>query len=310
MRPGWPPEPRIGRLVLLLLLWLGLGGGGGVARANNQFGVFINEIVIDPAGPDAGNQYVELVNAGPGPVDLLGWSICTDFHYRAFPAGARIPPFQTYLIYLGRTGVSDTATTWNTGPYVTLGPSGSFGLYHSVGGFTTPANLEDFIQWGSTGQDLENVGLAAGLWSAGLAITPGGEGSAIAFTGLRQLPHVNASYCVEVPTPGALGGCTTIGVAEAPPPPVAAFGAAPNPFRRATRLSARLTRAADDLTLDIYNLAGARVRRLQGGPTPAGDLEWSWDGTDSAGRPMAAGLYFAILRGGGISRTTRLILLP
>lgn len=291
-----------------LFLIAGLGGPVPGAGANNRSGVFINEIVLDPVGEDAGNQYVELVNAGPGPVDLHGWSICTEFSYRAFPSGARIPPFQTYVIYLGRGGESDTATTWNTGPYVTLTPNGSFGLYRTVGGYTTPENLEDFIQWGTTGQDLENVGIAAGIWSAGLALTPGAEGSALAFTGLRQLPHTGGSYCLELPTPGALGGCTTIGVPETPPPAVA-FAAAPNPFHGRTRLSARFDRTPGELVIDVIAVSGARVRRLHAGAVPTGELSLEWDGTDDRGAPLPAGLYFATLRGAGRPWTLRLVLL-
>lgn len=42
-----------------------------IARAQ----LVINEFLPDPAGSDAGHEFVELLNVGPGPVDLGGWRL-------------------------------------------------------------------------------------------------------------------------------------------------------------------------------------------------------------------------------------------
>ena len=37
--------------------------------------VVINEVLYDPPGADAGGEFVELLNPGPGPVDLAGFRL-------------------------------------------------------------------------------------------------------------------------------------------------------------------------------------------------------------------------------------------
>jgi hypothetical protein len=47
--------------------------------------------------------------------------------------------------------------------------------------------------------------------------------------------------------------------------------------------------------LTLYNIRGQRVRALVDGPVERGRQERVWDGTDDAGRTVAAGIYFARL---------------
>ena len=46
----------------------------------------INEVLIDPVGPNAGNQVVELVNTGTMPFDPTGWSFCLRPSYPPMPS--------------------------------------------------------------------------------------------------------------------------------------------------------------------------------------------------------------------------------
>jgi glucose/arabinose dehydrogenase len=72
-------------------------------------------------------------------------------------------------------------------------------------------------------------------------------------------------------------------------------GAAPNPFRSATRVSFRLP-AREQVALAVHDLAGRRVRRLFEGEAPAGQSTIEWDGRDDGGAPAGPGLYFVRLR--------------
>src|SRR5690606_13864352 len=59
--------------------------------------VMINEILPDPPGADAGLEWVELYNPGPGTVSLGGWAIhagTRDFERPTFtiPHGVFLPP--------------------------------------------------------------------------------------------------------------------------------------------------------------------------------------------------------------------------
>lgn len=88
----------------------------------------------------------------------------------------------------------------------------------------------------------------------------------------------------------------TLGVGGEGPAPGVALGAAPNPFRDATRLTLRLS-ARESVTLSLYDVAGRSVRELFRGEAPVGETELEWDGRDDLGRPAGAGLYFARLEG-------------
>lgn len=55
-------------------LRLGLSAGVGLflSAASVRGALVINEVLYDPAGPDAGNEWIELLNTGPWPVPLEG----------------------------------------------------------------------------------------------------------------------------------------------------------------------------------------------------------------------------------------------
>ncbi|HET7224102.1 MAG TPA: FlgD immunoglobulin-like domain containing protein [Candidatus Eisenbacteria bacterium] len=83
---------------------------------------------------------------------------------------------------------------------------------------------------------------------------------------------------------------------------------APNPGRGGTRIGFALARAAD-VALDVVDASGRRVASL-GGSFGAGRAELPWDGRDSAGAPLPAGLYFVRMRADGrVVGTRRLTLL-
>lgn len=78
----------------------------------------------------------------------------------------------------------------------------------------------------------------------------------------------------------------------------------PNPASSSTRLAFALP--ADGPTLlAIYDLRGRLVRTLAEGSIPAGNHEVTWTGTDALGRPVARGLYFAVLESGGERRVRK-----
>ncbi len=68
----------------------------------------------------------------------------------------------------------------------------------------------------------------------------------------------------------------------------------PNPFNPLTRVSFDLP-AAGKVNLGVYDLHGRLVRRLLNGNQPAGPGGAVWDGTDSHGRSVGSGVYFARL---------------
>lgn len=72
----------------------------------------------------------------------------------------------------------------------------------------------------------------------------------------------------------------------------------PNPFNPQTTLRFELARSGHAV-LEIFDLAGRRVRTLVSGELAAGGHALRWDGNDDGGRALASGSYLGRLRTGG-----------
>jgi hypothetical protein len=97
------------------------------------------------------------------------------------------------------------------------------------------------------------------------------------------------------------------GVRLAPGEP--ALGLAwPNPFAAVTRVGFSLPRRGP-VEAAVYDVGGRRVRTLVAEPLPAGRHRLEWEGTDSAGRAVASGVYFVRLRAEERSFSRKVVLL-
>ncbi|MGQ0723160.1 MAG: GDSL-type esterase/lipase family protein [Candidatus Eiseniibacteriota bacterium] len=108
-----------------------------------------------------------------------------------------------------------------------------------------------------------------------------------------------------VPDPGATAAGQAAGQQATAAGGVGALGmtAAPNPFRGTTMLSFDLAAGAA-VQIDIVDVRGRRVRSAQAPAWLApGRHARAWDGRDDAGRAVAGGMYFAVLRGAGPPRS-------
>ena len=83
----------------------------------------------------------------------------------------------------------------------------------------------------------------------------------------------------------------------------------PNPFQGATTVRFRL--ALDGAAqLAIYDVTGGRVRTLVDSWLAAGEHTVSWDGRNSGGQAVAAGVYYYRLVSGTTQATQRIVRLP
>jgi len=82
----------------------------------------------------------------------------------------------------------------------------------------------------------------------------------------------------------------------------------PNPFAEKTTLSFSLANP-DYLRLAVFDLMGREVRNLYTGRLDAGEHQIEWDGTDSAGRVMPAGVYYSRLSTSTRSHINKMILI-
>jgi hypothetical protein len=81
----------------------------------------------------------------------------------------------------------------------------------------------------------------------------------------------------------------------------------PNPFSRSTGVEFFLA-APGHVTLEVYDLRGARVAELADSEFDAGRHSVNWDGLDSGGASAASGIYFITMRAGSFESTRKVLL--
>jgi hypothetical protein len=80
----------------------------------------------------------------------------------------------------------------------------------------------------------------------------------------------------------------------------------PNPFSQATVIAYELHRASD-VRLEIFDIAGRRVRTIVERRMAPGTYQQPWDGRDARGRIVASGIYFYRLHVGEAVLTRKLV---
>jgi predicted outer membrane repeat protein len=108
---------------------------------------------------------------------------------------------------------------------------------------------------------------------------------------------------------GALGvGCPAQVTAAGSSPTVQLGPVYPNPFRGSTNI-----RFANPLNahvnVEVFDLAGRRIRTLEDGRLGSGEHSVRWDGRDANRRPVASGVYMLRVRVGTWSGSQRVVLL-
>ncbi len=99
---------------------------------------------------------------------------------------------------------------------------------------------------------------------------------------------------IDAPTPPL---ATSITGADSTPATWALSEAFPNPFNPETNLTLSLPVGAD-VTVDIYDVVGQRLRRIELPARASGLHVLSWDGRDDSGRPAGSGVYVFVVRWG------------
>ena len=82
----------------------------------------------------------------------------------------------------------------------------------------------------------------------------------------------------------------------------------PNPFNLSTTIDYYLPRASE-VTLDIYDILGRKIKTLDEGSKKSGRQTAHWDGKNNDGNPVASGIYFYRLKAGDLSFTKKMQLL-
>ena len=81
----------------------------------------------------------------------------------------------------------------------------------------------------------------------------------------------------------------------------------PNPFNEGKVIEYSLKRRSD-VTIEIFDLLGRTVRRLEAGSVAAGDHRVEWDGRDESGKTLASGIYLYRLSTEGMSQSRKMVM--
>jgi flagellar hook capping protein FlgD len=101
----------------------------------------------------------------------------------------------------------------------------------------------------------------------------------------------------------------TTGITPTPELRTALYQNVPNPFHATTTIAYSLA-AAGDVSMDVFDISGKRVRVLVRGVRGNGPQVATWDGRDDAGRRVTPGMYVVRLRTGDVQASRRLLLMP
>ncbi|UCD64185.1 MAG: T9SS type A sorting domain-containing protein [Candidatus Zixiibacteriota bacterium] len=82
----------------------------------------------------------------------------------------------------------------------------------------------------------------------------------------------------------------------------------PNPFNPSTTISYSLPARAE-VTVDIFNILGRKVKNLVSETQPAGVHSVVWDGTDQGGHAVSTGVYFYRIKAGEEVQKKKMLLL-
>lgn len=179
---------------------------------------------------------------------------------------------------------------WNSSFMARYGPSGDY----SWG--------ENFAPEGANNSSTQAIAVGNGV--IGL---PGRFRGTIDFGG-GPLTNTNPSNggqdlfiaAFSYPTPTAVG--------PAPAPRIELGANRPNPFRGTTAIEYTVGERTN-VSIDIYDVRGARVMVLNEGERDAGSYRAVWNGQDRAGRAVSSGVYFYRFEGNRSIEARKMILL-
>ena len=158
--------------------------------------VKINEVLYSSS-----NDQIELKNFGTSSVDVSSWQFCSLFRYYGLSSMTII----SGSLDISPGGILALSITFLNDS------SADLGLYTSSS-FSSSSAMEDFVQWGSSGQGRESVAVDKGIWTAGDFVATVGSGNSIEYDGdgdssrdWVDQPNPTIGFEDEEPVPTAIG---------------------------------------------------------------------------------------------------------
>lgn len=160
--------------------------------------IVIHEVLLDPTGPNAGNQAIELRNVTNAAMDLGDWVLSAAGQTFVMPEGLSIPATGVVAVHVG-SDQDTTAINEISAPDMSelSVESGDLALISPTG------EMADYLQWGEGNHDRESAAVLEGRWTTGESITVPVEGQSIMRVNGKGTAD---SYVGDFPTIGILGG--------------------------------------------------------------------------------------------------------
>lgn len=129
-------------------------------------------VLITEMANDGSNTFVEIYNPGVAEVNLTGWWICINPEFVYAPIALdeldALAPGGVLVLQLGGELDENHADRLLLANPVEL-TEGDFALYFDdvFPDFASPDDIRDYLQWGASGQNREEVGNDACIWTTG-----------------------------------------------------------------------------------------------------------------------------------------------
>lgn len=145
--------------------------------------IILNEVSYLDDKKKARNQFVEIVNAGPGPVNLTNWWLRSDQEGVITPLPPWVMPEGAFLVVRTGRGVHDPNFSDGSATFFTGNPMRE--MFHQdrdgvalYSGAPTVNTIRDFVAWSQTGEYIGagtyGHAVAAGIWPANAFVDGGG----------------------------------------------------------------------------------------------------------------------------------------
>ncbi|GAB1468625.1 hypothetical protein MASR2M64_13640 [Candidatus Cloacimonadota bacterium] len=135
----------------------------------------------------------------------------------------------------------------------------------------------------------------------------------VVFDNLELTYSQNPTFTFDPPNAGTYTGYIKVynhpvGNSDLVQAPISALVVYPNPFNPSTTLAFTTPRSLD-VSVDLFNIRGQKVRNLHRGNLHGGQHKLVWDGKDDSGRGVGSGIYFARINAGSYVKNVKMVLM-
>jgi len=192
---------------------------------------------------------------------------------------------------------------YNRGYY---GTSHGWGVAHSVAWNCDVANGDLIVQKPPTAQNYA-IGCYGAHITGNQPWAPFAEPEGYVEGSNRALIEPRSLYLAQLEE-RRRQNLTVVGAKSTMPSAIRVCYSYPNPFNNSTNIVMELAGPAD-VTIQIYDFRGQRVRRFTLPHRPAGMVQAPWDGSDDNRHRLASGVYLGIVTAGTQRIPVKLLLL-